>query len=168
MQKWVIDFAGQFEPASSSGKKYILILIDAATKWPAAVAMTSQRADKVSDEMIKFFSRLGLPGVIRSDLCSSFKSELLTKFESELGLKPFFSTPYHHQSLSSAERYVGMLKNMLRKFVSDDPRSWDKMIHLRMFACREVPCVTSRFSPFELMYGRNARGPLQVEKEELT
>ena len=53
MQEWVMDFAGPFEPASSSGKKYILILVDAATKWPEAVAMTSQRADKVANEMIK-------------------------------------------------------------------------------------------------------------------
>ena len=66
--------------------------------------MTSQRADKVADEMIKLFSRLGLPRVIRSNLVSSFKFELLTKFESELGVKHCFSTPYHHQSLSSAER----------------------------------------------------------------
>ena len=128
MQELVFDFAGPFEPASSSGKMYILILVDAATKWSDAVAMTPQRADKVTDEMIKLFSRLGLPRVIRSDLGSSFKSELLTKFESELGVKPWFSTPYHHQSLSSAERYVGTLQNMLRKFGSDDPRSWDKMI----------------------------------------
>ena len=92
----------------------------------------------------------------------------MTKFENEFGVKPCFLTPYHHQSLSSAERYVGTLKNMLRKFVSDDPRSWDKMIVLLMFAYREVPYVTTGFSPFDLMYGRNARGSLQVVKEELT
>ena len=46
--------------------------------------MTSQRADNVADEMIKLFSRLGLPRVIRPDLGYSFKSELLTKFKSEL------------------------------------------------------------------------------------
>ena len=50
MQEWVMDFAGPFLPASSSGKKYILILVDAAIKWPEAVAMTSQRAYKVADE----------------------------------------------------------------------------------------------------------------------
>ena len=130
MQELVMNFAGPFEPAFSSGNKYILILFDAATKWPEAVAMTSQRADKVADEMIKLFSRLGLPRFISSDLGASFKSELLTKFENELGVKPCFSTSYHHQSLSSAERYVGTLKNMLRKLVSDDPRSCDKMIDL--------------------------------------
>ena len=50
--------------------------------------MTSQRADQVADEMIKLFSRLVLPRVIKSDLGFSFKSELLTKFESELVVKP--------------------------------------------------------------------------------
>ena len=128
--------------------------------------MKSQRANKVADEMIKLFSRLGLPTIIRSDLGSSFKSELLTKFESELGVKPCFSAHYHHQSLSSSERYVGTLKNMLRKFLSDDPRSWNKKIDLLMFAYGEVPYITTGFSPFELMYGRTAR--LQVVKEELT
>ena len=104
-----MDLAGPFEPASSSGKKYVLIMVDAATKWREPAAMTSQRADQMADDMIKLFSRLGLPRVIRSDLESSFKSELLTKFESELGVQPCFLTPYHHQSLSSAERYVGTL-----------------------------------------------------------
>ena len=36
MQEWVMDFAG---PASSSGKKFNLILVDAVTKWPEAVAI---------------------------------------------------------------------------------------------------------------------------------
>ena len=60
-----MDLAGPFEPASSSGKKYVLIMVDAATKLPEAVAMTSQRADKVADEMIKLFSRLGLHRFVR-------------------------------------------------------------------------------------------------------
>ena len=90
LQEWVMNFAGPFEPAFSSGKKYILIVVDAATKWPEAVAVTSQRAAKVAGETTKLFSRLGLPSVIMSDLGSTFKSELLTKFESELGVKPCF------------------------------------------------------------------------------
>ena len=43
-----------------------------------------------------------------------------------------------------------------------------QMIDLLMFTYRKVPCVTTGFSPYELMYGRTARGPLQVVKEELT
>ena len=56
---------------------------------------------------------------------------------------------------------------MLRKFVSDDPMSWDKIIDLLMFVYRDVPCVATGFSSFELMYGI-ARDRLQAAKEELT
>ena len=42
MQESVMDFAGPFKFASISEKKYILIFVDAAIKWPEAVAMTSQ------------------------------------------------------------------------------------------------------------------------------
>ena len=34
-----------------------------------------------------------------------------------------------------------------------------------MFAYREVPQDTTGFSPFELLYGREVRGPLDVLKE---
>ena len=37
-----MDFAGPFNPPSSSEKQYILIIVDAATKWPEAGAMTSR------------------------------------------------------------------------------------------------------------------------------
>ena len=57
---------------------------------------------------------------------------------------------------------------MLSKFVSDDQRSWNKMIDLLMFAYREIMCVTTGFYPFELMYCTTARGPLQVLMKELT
>ena len=69
----------------------------------------------MADEIIKIFSRLGFPRVIRSDF--GFKSELLTKFANEVVVKRLFSTPHRHQSLLSSDRYIGTLKNMLRKCV---------------------------------------------------
>ena len=57
---------------------------------------------------------------------------------------------------------------MLLKCVSNDPRSWDKIIELLMLAYSEVPFLTTGFYSFELMYGRTARDSLQLFKEELT
>ena len=58
-----------------------------------------------------------------------------------------------------------MLKSVLRKFVDETGRAWDKWIPFLLFAYTEVPQASTGFSPFELVYGRQVRGPLDVLKE---
>ena len=57
---------------------------------------------------------------------------------------------------------------MLRKFVSRNEKDWDQYLPYLLFAYREVPQETTGFSPFELLYGRQERGPLDVLREEWT
>ena len=55
---------------------------------------------------------------------------------------------------------------MLRKLVSKEGKNWDRLLPYVLFAYREVPQSTTGFSPFELLYGREVRGPLDVLREE--
>lgn len=59
-----------------------------------------------------------------------------------------------------------MLKGMLRKLVMEKPRRWHLLISPLMFAIREVPQASTGFSPFEMLYGRNPRGLLDLVKEK--
>ena len=54
---------------------------------------------------------------------------------------------------------------MLRKAASAEGKDWDKLIPYLLFAYREVPQDSTGFSPFELLYGRAVRGPLDVIKD---
>lgn len=54
---------------------------------------------------------------------------------------------------------------MLRKFVSETGRDWDQWLPYLLFAYREVPQASTGFSPFELLYGRDVRGPLALLQE---
>uniref|UniRef100_A0A8C4RKU8 ribonuclease H n=1 Tax=Erpetoichthys calabaricus TaxID=27687 RepID=A0A8C4RKU8_ERPCA len=54
---------------------------------------------------------------------------------------------------------------MLHKVVSEDGRNWDQLLPLVLFAYREVPQTSTGFSPFELLYGRQPRGLLDMLKE---
>lgn len=54
---------------------------------------------------------------------------------------------------------------MLKKFVSDSGKDWDKWLPYLLFAYREVPQASTGFSPFELLYAHQVRGPLDVLKE---
>ena len=54
---------------------------------------------------------------------------------------------------------------MMRKTVTDTGKDWDKMIPYLLFAYREVPQASTGFSPFEVLYGRDVRGPLDVLRD---
>ena len=54
---------------------------------------------------------------------------------------------------------------MLRTTVSEERKDWDKLLPYFLFAYREVPQESNGFLPFELVYGREVRGPLDVLKE---
>jgi hypothetical protein len=65
-----------------------------------------------------------------------------------------------------AEHVSEELVRMLRKCASEDGKDWDRLLPYILFAYREAPQETTGFSPFELLYGREIRGPLDVLKEE--
>ena len=54
---------------------------------------------------------------------------------------------------------------MLRKLADDEGKDWDRLLPYVLFAYREVPQASTGFSPFELVYGRAVRGPLDILKE---
>lgn len=54
---------------------------------------------------------------------------------------------------------------MLRKFVNETGSDWDQWLPYVLFAYREVPQASTRFSPFELLFAYEVRGPLSLLKD---
>jgi len=57
------------------------------------------------------------------------------------------------------------LKNMMKSVLETYAGDWDETVSWLMFAYREVPVESLLFSPFELLLGRDARGVLQLIKQ---
>ncbi len=83
----------------------------------------------------------------------------------QLGITAIRTTPYHPQTDGLVERFNQTLKNMLRKFVADTGRDWDKWLPFVLFAYREVPQASTGFAPFKLLYGWQVQGPLDLLKK---
>ena len=79
-----------------------------------------------------------------------------------------YTSPYHAACNGTVERLNGVLKNMLKKVCVDNPTDWDRYIPVVLFAYREIPNDSLKFSPFELLYGRAVRGPLTILHELIT
>ena len=119
----------------------------------------------MAEELLKFFSRVGIPREILMNQGSNFMSKLLTEVYRMLGVKPIRTTPYHPQTDGLVERFNQTLKAMLRRSITESGKEWDKLIPFLLFAYREVPQASTGFSPFELVFGRPVRGPLDVLRE---
>ena len=159
-----MDIVGPL-PKSRSGKRYILVVCDYATRYPEAVPLRSTDATHIAEELVQIFSRVGIPEEILTDQGSNFMSALLNEVYKLLKVKPIRTSPYHPQTDGLVERFNQTLKSMLRKTVTSEGKDWDKLIPYVLFAYREVPQASTGFSPFELLYGRTVRGPLDVLRE---
>ncbi len=82
-----------------------------------------------------------------------------------LRVKQLRTTVYHPQTDGLVERFNQTLKQMLRRVAVEDKRDWDLMLPYVLFGIREVPQASTGFIPFELLFGRQPRGLLDVAKE---
>ena len=112
-----------------------------------------------------FFTRVGIPREILTDQGANFTFGLLAELYRLLRIQPIKTSPYHPQTDGLVERFNQTLKAMLRKTATEEGKDWDQLIPYLLFAYREVPQMSTGFSPFELMHGRQVRGPLDVLKE---
>jgi hypothetical protein len=130
-------------------------LVDYATRYPEAVALSTIDTETIADELINIFSRVGLPDEMLTDQGSNFTSQLMMDICHCLSVKKLRTTPYHPMCNGLVERFNGVLTTMLKQ-----PNMWDTYLPYILFAYREVPQASTGFFPFELLYGRKVKGPL--------
>ncbi|XP_038074478.1 uncharacterized protein LOC119742537 [Patiria miniata] len=160
-----IDIVGPIHPVSDRGNRYILTLVDYATRYPEAIPLRNIETVTVAEAMVDVFTRVGLPNEILTDQGSQFTSELMREISRLLSVRQLTTTPYHPSCNGLVERFNGVMKQMLKRLCAEKPRDWDRYLAPLLFAYRDTPHETTGFSPFELLYGRTVRGPMSILKE---
>ena len=56
-----VDMVGPIEPRSERKSRYILTMIDYATRYPEAVALPGIETERVAEALVEMFSRVGIP-----------------------------------------------------------------------------------------------------------
>lgn len=164
-QRVAVDIVGPITPVTAKGNRYILTLVDYATRYPDAVALPDITTERVAEGLVEMFTRIGLPKEIVSDRGSNFTSDVMKEVSRLLSMTQLHTTPYHPMANGLVEKFNGTIKMMMRRMCQERPRDWDRYLAPLLFAYREVPQASLGFSPFELLYGRHVRGPLSVLKE---
>jgi len=163
-----VDLVGPMFPSTERGSKYILTVMDYATRYPEAVPLKGIQAETVAEALVKMFTRVCVPKEIVSDQGSQFLSAVMKEMCRLLSVKQLVTTPYHPVCNGLIEKFNGTLKNMLRHMCAEKPKDWDRYIGPLLFAYREVKQDCLRYSPFKLLYGRTVRVPMSILRELMT
>ena len=160
-----VDLIKPKEPASEAGHRYILTLVDYATRYPEAVPLKRIDTETVAETLVDIYSRLGVPEEILSNQGTQFISDCMKEVCRLLDVTQSTITPYHPMCNGLVEKFNGTLKKMLKRLCNEKPKQWHRYINALLFAYREVPQDSTHFAPFELIYGRTVRGPIHILRE---
>ncbi|KAJ8035594.1 hypothetical protein HOLleu_19322 [Holothuria leucospilota] len=164
-QRIAADIVGPIFPSSECGHRYILVIMDYATRYPEAIPMKSIESERIAEEFLNVFSRMGFPSEVLTDQGPQFVSNVMKEVSRLMSIKQLTTTPYNPKCNGLVERFNATLKSMLRKMCEERPKDWDRYIEPLLFAYRETPQGSTKFSPFELLFGRAVRGPMQILQE---
>ncbi|XP_062615055.1 uncharacterized protein LOC134276789 [Saccostrea cucullata] len=164
-ERVAVDLVGPLSPITDKGNRYILTVVDYSTRYPEAVALKNIDTETVAEALVEIFSRVGIPKEVLSDMGTQFTSNIMKEVGRLLSFKQLVTTPYHPACNGLVEKFNGTLKSMMKKMSSERPKDWDRYLPALLFAYREVPQESTKFSPFDLVYARNVRGPMAVLKE---
>ena len=162
MQIVATDIMGPF-PCSMRGNKYILIASDYFTRWVEAFAIPNQEAITVAKTLTdNIFCRFSMPSQLHSDMGAQFESEVIKELSKTLQIRKTHTTPYHPQSDGLVERLNRTIISMLATVVNDFGGEWEDHLPRVCFAYNTSQQESTGFTPFYLMFGRQARIPLDL------
>ncbi len=80
-----------------------------------------------------------------------------------MGIKKTRTTAYHPQCDGLVERQNRTLQGIISSFVSEHRLDWDDLLDQAVFAYNTNVHESSGISPYEMVFGRKARMPIEVE-----
>ena len=110
--------------------------------------------------MSRIVSLHGVPKFITSDRGSLFTSAFWLRLHQALGTTLKHSTAYHPQTDGQTERVNQILEDMLRSCALTHGPKWEDSLPYAEFSYNNSYQSSLKMSPFEALYGRKCRTPL--------
>lgn len=165
-QVFLMDFAGGLQggtlPTSPEGFIYLLIVMDAFTRYPFGVPLKSKDPVEIADRLMScVFAFTGFPKGLHSDNDTVLCGEAMDILFLRLGVRRSTITVRHPQGNSMVERFMRYL-NAAFTIVLPQYTAWVQVLPTILLAYRTLPHATTGFSPHFLMTGREPLLPLEL------
>ena len=154
MDRVSIDFKGPL-PTTSSGNRYLLILVEEYSRFPFAIPCKDKSSLTVIRCLSQVFSLFGTPSYLHSDNQSSFISAEIKSFLRDRGVAASHSSIYHPTGNSQAERFVGTVWRSVQLALHSNrlpPKSWELVIESALHSIRTLLCTTTGETPHDRIF----------------
>jgi len=159
-----VDLIGPYNINRKNAKKpltlWAVTMIDPATGWFEIASITTKRADVIANTVEQtWFTRYPWPSQVVLDRGTEFMAEFTHMLENEYGITKKAITKRNPQANSIIERVHQTIGNMIRTFSvhsTDDDNPWSGILSAVAFAVRATVHTTTRATPAQLIFGRDA------------
>jgi hypothetical protein len=151
---------GLQHPATRTGNKKVLALVDAASKYVVLRAIPDEKKETIASILAnEIFPQYGPPIRIISDRGAAFASKLQLETFETFGIIRKLVTPHHPQANGQVERFFRVLRAMLAAVISqkgDDVHAyWDEYLQHLAFAYNTSHNHVLDNTPYFLFFGRD-------------
>lgn len=146
------------------GYKYVVVAIDYFSKWSEARPLYDKTAVSVArflyDDII---CRHGCPRIQINDQGREFLNSLNDELSRLTGTQQRVTSAYHPQANGLVERQNRTIKNCLLKVLQNNVNKWPSILQGVLFAHRTAQHFSTGYSPFKMVYQREAILPIDVD-----
>lgn len=153
-----MDCMGPFAENNENSKRYILIMIDAFTKFVLLKPLKTLQAHETVECTKDFVTLFGVPHKIVSDMGTNFTSETFQKLCTSYGIEHHTIAPGISRANGQVERYVDTVANLLRTNLNTN-LEWTTYVSRIQLALNTTTNKTTGLSPLKILTGIDGRTP---------
>ena len=151
-------------PRTKRGRDIIFMVVDRFSKMAHFIPChKTDDASIVADLFFREVVRLhGMPRTIVSDRDTKFLSYFWKNLWAKLGTRLLFSTTCHPQTDGQTETVNRTLSTLLRALIKKNLKTWEDCLPHVKFAYNRSMHSTTKFTPFQFVYGFNPLAPVDL------
>ena len=152
---------------SASGKKFILVITDAFTRYVELIAINNKEAECVAEAIFNhWICRFGVPAQLVTDQGKEFVAQVCQQIWKKLDLLHITTSARHPQANAQAEVVNKTIARYLASFVDETTLDWEPFLFPLMFSYNTAYHRSIKTSPFFLTYGIHPTMPNELSSPQ--